>query len=123
MVRLTVPRKVANAQVENRDYVCSSVEGKPPTTCNLRTLYSEYVKSPKDKETMFRAGLTRWCGCAGSHLTEAQMTLRPTLKNADYLAHAHKQMQKNTADSLPYSPFVGEISVIVMRDLPGTMWR
>jgi len=31
-------------------------------------------------------------------------------------------MQKNSPpDSLPYTPFVGEISVIVMRDLPGTM--
>jgi hypothetical protein len=124
MVRLMVRRKVTGAQVENRDYgFVLSVEGKPPTTCNLRTLYSEYVKSPGDKDAMVSRWLDTLVMDVPDHSwSEAQMTLRPTLKNADYLAHAHKQMQKNTPpDSLPYMPFVGEISVIVMRDLPGTM--
>jgi hypothetical protein len=71
--------------------------------------------------------IERWIGTLTMDIPdhswmEAQMTLRPSLKNADYLAHAQRQMQKNSPpDSLPFAPFAGDLSVIVMRELPGTV--
>ena len=123
-VRLSVRRAVPGAKLEPRDYGFVMVqEGKAPTTCNLRSLYNEYSREPSDRDAM----IERWIGTLVMDIpdhswVEAQMTLRPTLKNADYLAHAQRQMQKNTPpDSLPFVPFAGDLSVIVMRELPGTV--
>ena len=122
-VRVAVRKQVAGAQFEPRDYgfVLRS-ESKPPTTCNLRTLYAEYSKTPELKDKLIQ----KWLGSLTMEIPEhnwqeAMITLRPTLKNALYVAHAQKNMQKNEPpDSLPFSPFAGELSVIVMRELPGT---
>ena len=123
-VRLSVRRAVPGAKLESRDYgFVMQQDGKPPTTCNLRSLYSEYSRIPADRDAI----IDRWIGTLTMDIPEhnwmeAQMTLRPCLKNADYLAHAQKQMQKNTPpDSLPFSAFAGDLSVIVMRELPGTI--
>lgn len=124
LVRLRVRRHVHGAQFENRDYgFVLNLEGKPPTTCNLRNLYADYQKSPKDVEFIIQKWIDSLVVDIPDHSwTEAIMTLRPTLKNVDYLAHAQRQMQKNDPpDSLPSSPFAGELSVIVMRELPGTV--
>lgn len=124
LVRLSVRRAVPNAKIEPRDVGFVLIqEGRPPTTCNLRSLYLEYTRLPSDRDMMIQ----RWIGTLTMEIPdhswmEAQMTLRPSLKNADYVAHAQRQMQKNTPpDSLPFSPFAGDISVIVMRELPGTI--
>ena len=123
LVRVAVRRDVADAQFEPRDYGfvlrCAS---KPPTTCNLRTLYAEYSKTPELKDKLIQKWLSSLTMEIPEHTwQEAMMTLRPTLKNALYVAHAQKNMQKNDPpDSLPFSPFAGELSVIVMRELPGT---
>lgn len=123
-VRLIVRRIVPGAKIEPRDYgFVLSQEGKSPTTCNLRGLYAEYMKTVSKRDEL----IDRWVGSLTMEIpehtwVEAQMTLRPTLKNADYLAHAHRQMQKNSPpDSLPYAPFAGDLSAIVMRDFPGTV--
>jgi hypothetical protein len=123
-VRLSVRRAVPGAKIEPRDYgFVLSQDGKAPTTCNLRSLYVDYTRTPQDRDAM----IERWIGTLTMDIPEhtwleAQMTLRPMLKNADYLAHAQRQMQKNTPpDSLPFSPFAGDLSVIVMRELPGTV--
>ena len=47
------------------------------------------------------------------------MTLRPTLKNKTFIDAANKSLAKQE-DSLPNQSFLGELHVIVMRDLPGT---
>ena len=123
-VRLSVRRAVPAAKIEPRDFgFVLMQEGKPPTTCNLRSLYVDYSRTPGDRDAM----IERWIGTLTMDIPdhswmEAQMTLRPCLKNADYLAQAQRQMQKNTSpDSLPFSPFAGDLSVIVMRELPGTV--
>lgn len=123
-VRLSVRRAVPGANIEPRDFgFVLQQEGKPPTTCNLRSLYNEYSRTPGDRDSIIQ----RWIGSLTMDIPEhnwqeAQMTLRPCLKNADYLAHAQRQMQKNTPpDSLGSSPFAGDLSVIIMRELPGTV--
>jgi hypothetical protein len=123
-VRLSVRRAVPGASLDPRDFgFVMTQQGKPPTTCNLRSLYNEYTRLPEDRDAL----IERWIGTLTMDIpdhswSEAQMTLRPTLKNADYLAHAQRQMQKNSPpDSLPFSPFAGDLSVIVMRELPGTV--
>ena len=123
-VRLIVRRAVPGATLEPRDFgFVLQQEGRAPTTCNLKALYNEYSRLPADRDAIIQ----RWIGTLTMDIPdhnwmEAQMTLRPCLKNADYLAHAERQMQKNTPpDSLPFSPFAGDLSVIVMRELPGTV--
>ena len=123
-VRLSVRRAVPGAKIEPKDYgFVLMQEGGPATTCNLRSLYSDYSRTPAARDTL----IERWIATLTMDIPdhtwmEAQMTLRPCLKNADYLAHAERQMQKNTPpDSLPSSPFAGDLSVIVMRELPGTV--
>ena len=123
-VRLSVRRAVPGANIDQRDYgFVLSQEGKPPTTCNLRSLYNEYSRLPEDRDGL----IERWIGTLVMDIpehtwVEAQMTLRPMLKNADYLAHAQRQMQKNSPpDSLPFTAFAGDLSAIVMRELPGTV--
>ncbi len=123
-VRLCVRRAVPGAIFEPRDYgFVLKQEGKPPTTCNLKSLYTDYSRAPGDSDAI----IDRWIGTLTMDIpdhtwVEAQMTLRPMLKNADYLAHAQGQMQKSTPpDSLPFAPFAGDLSVIVMRELPGTV--
>ncbi len=123
-VRLSVRRAVPGANIEPRDFgFVMQQEGKAPTTCNLRGLYGEYSRAPQERDSIIK----RWIGSLTMDIPdhnwiEAQMTLRPCLKNADYLAHALRQMQKNSPpDSLPCSPFAGDLSVIVMRELPGTI--
>ena len=124
MVRLAVRRSVPGAKIESTDVGFNIMqEGKSPTACNLRTLYLDYTRKPKDRDVL----ITRWVGSLTMEVPEhswmeAMMTLRPTLKPAEYLASAHRAMQRNTPpDSLPYAPFAGELSVIIMRELPGTV--
>ena len=123
IVRIAVRRKVGDAQFEPRDYgfVLRS-DGKPPTTCNLRNLYTDYCKTPELRDKLVHQWLDTLTMEIPDHSwTDAMMTLRPTLKNSIYVGHALKQMQKNDPpDSLPYSPFAGELAVIVMRELSGT---
>lgn len=123
-VRLAVRRQSPNARVENSDEgLILTMEGKPRQACSLRNLYRDYTRAPKDKEGLIQ----RWISALVVEIPEhgwmeAQITLRPTLKHMNsYIAIANTQMKKaNPPDSLPYLPFLGDLGVIVMRDLPGT---
>lgn len=123
MVRLAVRRQHPNSVVENTETGFRfTLDGKKQN-CNLRNLYSEYSKSPKDKD----AHIHRWIMALVVDIPEhgwhdAQITLRPTIKHqSGYIAIAEATMQKNSIpDSLPHTPFIGELGVIIMRDLPGT---
>jgi hypothetical protein len=124
IVRLAVRRSVPGAKIESTEVGFNIVQAnKSPTACNLRTLYLDYTRKPRDREAL----ITRWVSSLTMEVpehtwSEAMMTLRPTLKPAEYLASAHRAMQRNTPpDSLPYAPFAGELSVIIMRELPGTV--
>ena len=123
IVRLAVRRSEPSAKVENNETGLNlTLEGKPTQACNLRNLYLEYTRTPKDKEGIVKRWIDALLVDVPEHgWLDAQITLRPTLKNADYVNMASRQMQKNpTPDDLPHEPFVGELSAIVMRDLPGT---
>ena len=124
MVRLSVRRSLPGAKIESTEVGFTIAQsGKSPTACNLRSLYLDYTRKPGDREIL----VNRWVGSLTMEVPEhtwmeAMMTLRPTLKPAEYLASAHRAMQRNTPpDSLPYAPFAGELSVIIMRELPGTV--
>ncbi|MCW3052067.1 MAG: hypothetical protein JWN14_1237 [Chthonomonadales bacterium] len=124
MVRLAVRRSLPGAKIESTEAGFNIIQAnKPATSCNLRTLYLDYTRKPNDREML----IGRWVASLTMEVpehtwSEAMMTLRPTLKPAEYLASAHLAMQRNTPpDSLPYAPFAGELSVIIMRELPGTV--
>ncbi|MCW3099653.1 MAG: hypothetical protein JWL77_5271, partial [Chthonomonadaceae bacterium] len=124
MVRLAVRRSLPGAKIESTEVGFNIVQAnKAPTSCNLRSLYLDYSRKPGDRERL----INRWVSSLTMEVpdhtwVEAMMTLRPTLKPAEYLASAHRAMQRNTPpDSLPYAPFAGELSVIIMRELPGTV--
>ena len=123
MVRLAVRRAEPTAKVENNETGLNlTLEGKPTQACNLRNLYREYQGDPKSREALVKRWIDTLLVDVPDHgWLDAQITLRPTLKNAEYVNLARRQMQKSaTPDDLPHEPFVGEVSVIVMRDLPGT---
>jgi hypothetical protein len=123
MVRLAVRRRHANATVENTETgFILTIDGKKQA-CNLRNLYFEYARAPQHREEQ----IGRWLHSLITEIpehgwAEASLTLRPTLKHtADYVEIAQRYMEKATPpDSLPYTHFIGDLAVIVMRDLPGT---
>ncbi len=124
MVRLSVRRQHPNAQLSNSDTGIVMVLDGKRQDCNLRNLYMEYSKAPQDHEDQ----INRWIRSLVVDVPEhgwidAQITLRPTLKPLNgYIAVAQATMQKhNPPDSLPFAPFIGELGVIIMRDLPGTV--
>ncbi len=124
MVRLAVRKSVPGARLEPNDTGFTILrEGENPITCNLRSLYVDYSRAPQNRESLIHGWVASLVTDVPEHTwTEAQMTLRPTVKPADYLVQAQKQMQKaKHPDNLPYAPFAGEVSVIIMRDLPGTV--
>ncbi len=123
MVRLAVRRQFANSSVENTDTgLRLTIDGKKEN-CNLRNLYMEYSKAPKNKDAQIQHWIASLVVDVPDHgWLDAQMTLRPTIKHmAGYIDIANATMQKSAPpDSLPNSKFIGELGVIIMRDLPGT---
>ena len=123
-IRLATRRAMPGVQFEHREFGFVLLrEGKPPAACNLRPLYTEYCKSPGSRERI----MERWLKSLNTEIpehswAEAQVTLRPVVKNAGYLENARTLMRKSSPhDVLPYAPFAGDLSVIIMRELPGTM--
>lgn len=95
-----------------------TIDGKA-IGCNLRNLYAEYCKTPGDRDALVNSWLASINPEVPEHTwSQARATLRPVLKNNDYIAMARTQMLKSTVPShLPAMPFVGNLSAIVMRDL------
>lgn len=98
------------------------VSDEAPVACNLRSLYAAYCKAPGDCDALVLAWLKSLVTTPPEHTwLEACATLRPMLKDSEFLRHARTQMLKApTPDSLPYQPVAGELFAIVVRDLPGT---
>lgn len=124
MVRLAVRRQHPGATVENTETgLILTIDGKK-NVCNLRNLYMEYTKAPKDKDSQIH----RWIMSLDVDIPEhgwidAQITLRPTVKHlTDHIAIAQATLQRaDPPDSLPHTEFIGDLGVIIMRDLPGTV--
>ncbi len=123
VVRLAVRRQHPNATIEyNETGIVLTLDGKKQD-CNMRNLYMEYSKNPGEKDSQVQRWISSLVVDVPEHgWYDAQATLRPTIKNLrDYILVANSTMQRaNPPDSLPYAPFIGDIGVIVMRDLPGT---
>lgn len=123
-VRLILRKTLPGVQFEHREYGFVLVQkGQSPITCNLRRLYAEYCKKPEDRDRL----VDRWMQSLTVEIPahtwlEAQWTLRPVLKNADYILHAGAHRRSNAPNEIvPHIPFAGELSTIVMRELPGTV--
>ena len=123
IVRLAVRRQHPNATIEyNETGIVLTLDGKKQD-CNMRQLFMEYSKNPLARDEQIQ----RWTASLVVDVPEhgwfeAQTTLRPTLKPLkDYILVANSTMQRaNPPDSLPHAPFISDLGVIIMRDLPGT---
>ncbi len=122
-VRLEVRRSNPGATAENTDSGFILRMDGVPITCNLRQLYFEYSKDPSKRDQLVQDWMRQAVSQVPEHTwLEARPTLRPILKNAEMIAHACKQMLKSPEpDSLPSQPFVGELCIIVMREIGGTL--
>ncbi len=127
-VRLSVRRAYPGAKIENSENgLMLTIPEQRPFACNLRSLYNAYSKTPSQRDTL----ISEWMDTLSVHITdepdkitwqEARLTLRPILKDAEYIASARASMLRHKdPDSLPNAPFVGELSVIVMREVSRTL--
>ncbi|HLV78854.1 MAG TPA: hypothetical protein VKT32_01195 [Chthonomonadaceae bacterium] len=123
MVRLEVRRNSPGIRVENTENgFIINLDGAP-IACNLRNLYAAYCKHPTDRHAL----ITNWMNSLITEVpehtwVEARMILRPVLKSEENLERARKSLQKaETPDSLPSEPFAGDVSVIIMREVSGTL--
>ncbi|HZP83302.1 MAG TPA: hypothetical protein VFB21_16790 [Chthonomonadaceae bacterium] len=122
LVRAAVRQHDPDLKIQNTENGFILISDAAPVACNLRNLHAAYCKTPGDCDALIRAWLKSLVTTPPEHTwLEARATLRPMLKDAEYLRHARAQMLKSPSpDSLPYQPFVGELFAIVVRDLPGT---
>lgn len=122
-VRLEVRHSNPGATAENTDSGFILRMNGVPVTCNLRQLYFEYSKNPAKRERLVQDWIRQAVSQVPEHTwLEARPTLRPILKNAEMIAHACLQMKKAAEpDSLPSQIFVGELCIIVMREVGGTL--
>ena len=123
MVRMEVRRNSPGIRVENTESGFILTLDGSPVACNLRNLYAAYHKAPSDRDALITAWLNSLVTEVPEHTwVEAKMTLRPMLKNEENLERARRSLEKaETPDSLPSEPFAGELSVIVMREVAGTL--
>jgi hypothetical protein len=124
MVRQAVRRNASNATIEpNPNGFTLRMEDRPPVTCNLRNLYATYSKAPKEKDVIIQNWLDSVVTDVPEHTwLEARATLRPTLKSAEYIALARESLSRQKMpDGLPSQPFVGDLHVIVVREVGHTL--
>lgn len=124
IVRQAVRRSAPGATVEaNPNGFTLRMEGRPPIACNLRNLYASYSKSPKEKDAIIQTWLDSVVTEVPEHTwSEARITLRPMLKAADYITQARASLaRQKTPDELPSQPFVGDLHVIVVREVGSTL--
>jgi len=120
-VRLTARRNYPGAVLEATDNGFNlTVDGRAQT-CNLRGIYAAYAKNPEGKDTLIVQYLNNLIVEPPKHSwMDAQMLLRPTLKSANFIADANRSLAKNKeVDSLPAQPFIGDLSAIIVTELPG----
>lgn len=121
IVRLAVRRENPGARLEPRDdgFILFR-EGESPVVCNIKQLYGNYYKNPGNRDALIGAWIGALTYETPKHSwSEASMTLRPTLKNKSFFDAANRSLAKQD-DSLPAQHFLGDLYVIIMRDLPGT---
>jgi hypothetical protein len=124
MVRQAVRKNAPGAVVEaNANGFNLRIEGRPPVNCNLRNLYATYSKMPGERDAIIQNWLDTLITEVPDHTwAEAKMTLRPMLKDVNYIAQARASLaRQKSPDELPSQPFVGDLHVIVVREVGSTL--
>jgi hypothetical protein len=125
IVRLAMRRSHPGATAQNSDNgFVLTLNGKSHN-CNLRQLYNDYCKTPREREALIQ----RYLDTFVTNLEppehgwlEARHLLRPMVKSIEAIELTRKEMVKNkSTDTLPSAPFTGELGVIVVRELPGSV--
>ena len=124
MVRQAVRRARPDAVISPIETGLRLTEpGQRPIDCNLKNLYSTYAKSPGEADALIKQWMDTLIAEVPEHTwLEAQTTLRPMLRSADYIKLACAQMGKtSTPDNLPAEPFLGELHATVVREVGSTL--
>lgn len=124
MVRLAVRRSNPGCTAQNTDngFILTPTSGRQQE-CSLRALYADYCKNPGNREVLIQNYIDNLITETPEHgWHEARPLLRPLVKPNDLLALAQREMEKRKSiDSLPAAPFAGDLSVIVVREIPGSV--
>lgn len=124
-VRREVRKQAPEARLEpNPDgFTFRPTEEDDPIVCNLRNLYAAYAKAPGDRDSIVKNWLdTLVMEVPDQTWGEARMILRPMLRDVGYIAQAKQALSKGKEpDDLPSAPFVGELHVIVMREIGSSL--
>ena len=120
-VRLTVRRRLPGSKIEPSDTGFVLTVDGTAQACNLRQLYAEYSRNPADRDAVVDAWMHTLITRPPDHSwSEGRTLLRPMLKPNDAIAQASESMAK-AGDNLPFEPFIGQLGVIVMREITGTL--
>ncbi len=124
-VRREVRRAAPEARLEpnNDGFMFRKNEDDDPIACNLRNLYASYAKSPGDRDSI----VSNWLESLVMEIpdqtwVQARMIVRPMFRDTSYIAQAKQALGKGKQpDDLPSQPFVGELHVIVMREIGSSL--
>jgi hypothetical protein len=124
-VRKEVRRAAPEARLEpnNDGFMFRPTEDEEPVVCNLRNLYAAYAKDPGNRDAIVRNWLdTLVMEVPDQTWGEARMILRPILRDVNYITQAKQALGRGKEpDDLPSAPFVGELHVIVMREIGSSL--
>jgi hypothetical protein len=122
MVRLAARRNHPGATITGSDSngFNLTIDGKPQY-CNVRTLYINYTRNPSQRELLIDNFLKTLVVEIPTHSwNDVIPLLRPSLRSTAFLRDVHRSLSKQAEpDSLPSQPFVGDLHVIAVVDLPG----
>jgi hypothetical protein len=122
MVRLTARRNHPGATITNTDTGFNMIIDGKPKTCNVRSLYMQYTKNPGQRDGLIAGFLKTLVDEIPAHTwSEVMPLLRPSLRSSAFLKEVERNLKKQAEpDSLPSKPFVGDLYVIAVVDLPGS---
>lgn len=123
-VRREVRRAAPEARIEPKeDGFMLRTDDDEPILCNLRNLYASYAKNPVERDSIVKNWLdTLVMEVPDQTWNEAKMSLRPMFRDTGYIAQANTALGKGkNPDDLPSQPFVGDLHVIVMREIGSSL--
>ena len=123
LVRAEARRAHAGCTTEINDTgFVLNISGKP-INCNLRQLYMDYIKTPRDKDKLINNYLIAYATeVPDLGWVDARLSLRPMLKDVATLELGQQEIIKSKSDDvLVYEPFVGDLRVMVVREQMGSV--
>jgi hypothetical protein len=123
MVRLTARRNHPGATITSSDNngFNLNIDGKTQY-CNVRSLYINYMKDPSQRDNLIANWVRTLVVEMPTHSwSEVMSLLRPSLRSTAFLKEVERNLKRQAEpDSLPARPFVGDLHVIAVVDMPGT---